>query len=403
MSDATAAAALFKRSLSNAGATVDEGEGDGLHVWRVRWPPNVDTEPYPPRAFAFQNGYAVVVGATGKADAETALRKQLAGHGLGNEQSLRAVRAAVGEPWIAFAYASPALVKQQLAAQQAESSIGPAAGGGVGAALELSDEKLEVRVRALGEGTPPPAPLAEPHPPNDHVSGVEPLLAGRISMDPKALVARMKTDPAGQKDLATAHDTLAPLGVDFENDLVAALDGQLTLGLVAPEKNESSLVDLVAVIGAKDAPTLLKKLAPSLLPLGFLPGNDGWLSGPGMEVGATNDAFLLLGASPTRRTAWKKAVAAGGPPLWAALPTEPRQNFEHGPALYAWADLERAAEIVAHSGAPGSLQGARVLRAMQSASLGLDAREGIVRLDADLYPPAGGFAQAFSNHPDAGR
>ena len=403
VSDPTAATALLKRTLSNAGATVEEDEGNGLHVWRVRWPATVNNEPYPPRAFAFQDCYVVVVGATGSADAESALRKQLAGHGLIGETAFRAVRNAVGEPWIGFVYCSPALVKQQLEAQQAQAELGPMAGGGAGAALELADDKLELRIRALADGTPQPSPLAEAHPPNDHVSGVEPLLAGRISLDPRALVAGLKKDPAGQKQLASAQTLLTPLGIDFEKDVVGALDGQLSLALVAPDKGENSLVDLVAVVGAKDAPALLKKLSPSLLPLGFMPGDDGWLNGPGLELGATEDAFLLFGAAPARRTAWKKAVSAGGPPLWAALPNDPRQSFEHGPALYAWANLERAAELVAHSGAPGSVQGARVLRAMQSAALGLDARDGVIRLDADLYPPAGGFSHAFANHPDAGR
>src|SRR6185437_2323181 len=137
------AVALFKRALASAGATIAEPEGDGPRIWRVSWPHLAQAEMYPPRAFAFQDDHAIVVGTAGDGDAEAALRRQLAGHGLANEPAFKAVRGALGEPWLAFVYCSPALVKQELTAQQSEGALGPLASGGAGAAFELSDEKLE--------------------------------------------------------------------------------------------------------------------------------------------------------------------------------------------------------------------------------------------------------------------
>jgi hypothetical protein len=159
----------------------------------------------------------------------------------------------------------------------------------------------------------------------------------------------------------------------------------------------------VLLVGLKD-PVRARALLPHLLEgLPVQPDVAGWYRMNQLAVGVSGDALVALWGEARIPEAQGQTVANQGPSLSAKLPDPIRDAYTHGPLLYAWADLERVAELLAHGPLPGIAGQARVLRGLQGASLGIDARAGVISLDADLWPPAGGFSHAIAGaHADAG-
>ena len=413
--DADAARATLTHALEKHGATVTAHTGSGAPAWTIDAPGPAAPGQRVPLAFGQAGRFLVIAAGTAGGDPLAALDAQVSARGLGATPALRAVRAAVGEPWTLFGFCAPALAKQQLTAQRAEAALGAYATRGVGAALQIDDHAIQLRLRALGvdpatqlqlhtPGERPTTVLGAPYPPSLHLPEL-PLAVARLGANLPELVARVEKSPQGKDDLARARAALAVAGLDLQRDVLDPLDGQLAVAVFPPAPGERSLVDAVVTVGAHHAAAVLAKLGPALGRLAFVPVSAGpgaadpWYEGPGLLLGAHGDALVVLGAGAARREAWRTAIAQGGDPYWAKIPGTARQAFEHGPALYAWADLERAAEQVAHAGVPGAAAGARVMRSLQSMSVGLDARGGVLQLDATLYPPPTGFAQAIAHGP----
>ena len=115
----TAQQPVLSKSLQGQGAKLDAHDANGVKVTRVTWPVTIPSGAATPLAFAMKGDFLVV--ATESIDArvrdgsqaESALRKQLAGSGLDASADLQRVRTAVGEPWTVFAYTSPAAVQAQ--------------------------------------------------------------------------------------------------------------------------------------------------------------------------------------------------------------------------------------------------------------------------------------------------
>ena len=120
-------------------------------------------------------------------------------------------------------------------------------------------------------------------------------------------------------------------------------------------------------------------------------------------MGVSGEALVALWGEGRIAAQQGQTVASQGPSLAAGLPEPIRQSYTQGPLLYAWADLERGAELLSHGSVPAVASQARVLRGLQGASLGIDAKPGLISVDADLWPPPGGFSRAIAGpHADAG-
>ena len=392
VSDAAAARSSLSTALARLGARVEERGEITRVVWQER-----GAAAMRPRALGVRGGFLAVAFSTEPADATTALSKQLAGSGLSKSDSLRRLRETLGGSWSLFGYTAPQLVRTELKAQGADEALGPLLEGGLAGALQLSDEKVSLRVRALGDGQRlVQTPFAAPHPPTDHSGPSTPLLAVRASVNVQALLARLERDPNGARSVEAARAAVAALGLDLKRDVLEPLDGQLAIGFLPPESGARGLFDVVATAGVKDPKQSLARWAPAFSRAGLAQQPDGWFADPATALGPSGDALVLVGAPPSRRAAIEAAVSRGEKPFWSSLPADAREAFEHGPALYAYADLERVAERLANVKLPGGQGSKRVLRALQAASAGLDLRDGMLVLDADLYPPPGGFAQALS-------
>jgi hypothetical protein len=396
LADATAARGTLGKALQALGARLEKSEAEGPELTRVVWPVTALGNTAP-RAFAVQDGFLVIAAAAGATDGEAVLRKQLAAHGLLEQPAFRAVRAAVGEPWTLFDYSAPALAEHQLQLQHAE-ALGTWVRQGVGAALEIDDARVELRVRALGDAAVPGAhPLLLPaHPPGDHAGGSA-LAVGRVSLDLREVAERLKQNPDTQKQLDALAAALTAAGLDLQRDVIDGFDGQLTAALLAPPQGGKGKAVAVLAAGVREPKKLFEALRAPLGKLGGEPHGPGLALSPGMLLQPTSDALVLLFGADDGVLDVEKAVAAGGPGFSAKLAPEQRQAFEHGPAAYGWVDAERGAELLSHETTPGVAQGARVLGALQSASLGLDARDGVLRFDLDLFPPPGGFGQAIAH------
>lgn len=396
--DADGAQAVLEKSLRSQGAQLERHDADGVKITRVSWPASAVPVPYTPRAFAEHQGFIVVAASLQPGDAEAALRKQLAGSGLDRSPELKRVRDSVGEPWTAFAYTSPAAAKAQLADDNTKPAL-PFAQNGFGGAFAITDEKISLRARALGEATQMASIFAAAHPPAERVGGT-PLGAARASLALKVLAAELQKTPEGRKQLGDWQRAVAPM--DLQRDLIDGLDGQLTAAVLVPKPNDRSPGVLVLAAGARDPKRLLGAMQPAMAKLGFLPDGE-WLRGPGTIIGAAPDAVVLVAGSELALTEAQRSISQGGASFAAALPGAAREGFEKGPALWAYLDLDQLARALADKPLGALMPDARLIRGLQAASAGLEVREGITRFDLELFPPPGGFRRALLGAADGGR
>lgn len=400
--DGDAALATLSRILANLGAQVEARPGPPSS-FRVSWPA-ARTEPLP-RAFALARGNLVLALARAElADLDARLARQLQGEGLLHSAALKRIRAELPEPWVLLGFVSPAQAQRALAERaQGATGLQAMAGGGVGFSLLLSDARVSGRIRILSD---PASPQGEAHrppvkPPVDHLGGA-PLAIARVSLDLPGWLATLEATPDGRAQLQALQRLLASRGVDAEAELTQTLDGQVAAAVLAPTE-PGGWPDGALLVGLKD-PSRARALLPKLLEgLPLQPDVAGWYRMPQVAVGVSGDALVALFGEARIPQGEASTVANRGPSLAVNLPPEVQQAYAQGPLLYAWADLERAAQVLAHGRAPGLAGRERMLRGLQGASVGLDAKPGVISLDADLWPPPGGFSRAIEGAPsDAG-